>query len=61
MKRTATKKLGYTTREPAKCREAISDIDKKLIEAVGAMLEEWNRHRRKETLLRALETKRQDL
>lgn len=39
VKRTAAKKLGDTTRELAKCREAISDIDKKLIEAVDAMLE----------------------
>lgn len=30
MRRTAAKKLGDTTRELAKCREAVSDIDKNL-------------------------------
>ena len=61
VKRTAAKKLGDTTRELAQHREAISDIDKKLIEAVDAMLDgkitidDKNRHSE------ALEQKRQDL
>lgn len=40
VKHTAAKKLGDTTRELARRREAISDIDKKLIEAVDAMLDD---------------------
>lgn len=39
VKRTAAKKLGDTTRELTQHREAISDIDKKLIEAVDAMFD----------------------
>lgn len=61
VKRTAVKKLGDTTRELAKCREAISDIDKKLIEAVDAMLECRIGIDEKNRYSEALETKRQDL
>lgn len=61
VKRTAAKKLGDTTRELAKCREAISDIDKKLIEAVDAMLEGRIGIDEKNRYSEALETKRQDL
>ena len=61
MKRTVAKKLGDTTRELAKCREAISDIDKKLIEAVDAMLEGRIGIDEKNRYSEALETKRQDL
>lgn len=61
VKRTAANKLGDTTRELAKCREAISDIDKKLIGAVGAMLEGRIDIDEKNRYSEALETKRQDL
>lgn len=61
VKRTAAKKLGDTTRKLAKCREAISDIDKKLIEAVDAMLEGRIGIDEKNRYSEALETKRQDL
>lgn len=61
VKRTAAKKLGDTTRELTKCREVISDIDKKLIEAVDAMLEGRIGIDEKNRYSEALETKRQDL
>lgn len=61
MKRTAAKKFGDTIRELAKCREAISDIDKKLIEAVDAILEGRIGIDEKNRYSEALETKRQDL
>lgn len=61
VKRTTAKKLGDTTRELAKCREVISDIDKKLIEAADAMLEGRIGIDEKNRYSEALETKRQDL
>ncbi len=61
VKRTAAKKLGNTTHELAKCREAMSDIDKKLIEAVDAMLEGKIGIEEKNRYSEALEQKRQDL
>ena len=61
VKRTAAKKLGDTTRELANCREAVSDIDKKLIEAVDAMLEGKISIDDKNRYSEALELKRQDL
>lgn len=39
VKRTAAKKLGDTNKELAKCREEVSDIDKKLVDALDALLE----------------------
>ena len=61
VKRTAAKKLGDTTRELAQHREAISDIDKKLIEAVDAMLDGKITIDDKNRYSEALEQKRQDL
>ena len=61
VKRTAAKKLGDTPRELANCREAVSDIDKKLIEAVDAMLEGKISIDDKNRYSEALELKRQDL
>ena len=61
VKRTAAKKLGDTTRELAQRREAISDIDKKLIEAVDAMLDGKITIDDKNRYSEALEQKRQDL
>lgn len=61
VKRTTAKKLGDTTHELAKCREVISDIDKKLIEAADAMLEGRIGIDEKNRYSEALETKRQDL
>lgn len=61
MKRTAVKKLGDTTRELAQRREAISDIDKKLVEAVDAMFDGKITIDDKNRYSEALEQKRQDL
>ena len=61
VKRTAAKKLGDTTRELAQHREAISDIDKKLVEAVDAMLDGKITIDDKNRYSEALEQKRQDL
>ncbi len=38
VKRTAVKRLGNATKELTKCREEISDIDKKLVDALDAFL-----------------------
>ena len=61
IKRTAAKKLGDTTRELAQHREAVSDIDKKLVEAVDAMLEGKIDLEEKNRYSEALETKRLNL
>lgn len=61
VKRTAAKKLGDATRELAKCREAVSDIDKKLVEAVDAMLDGRIGLDEKARYSEALEKKRLDL
>lgn len=61
IKRTAAKKLGDTTRDLARHREAVSDIDKKLVEAVDAMLEGKIDLEEKNRYSEALERKRLDL
>ena len=58
VKRTAAKKLGNTIKELAKCRDEISDIDNKLVNALDAFLmgnldlEEKNRYTEALTLKR---------
>ena len=61
VRRTAVKKLGDKTRELTQYREAISDIDEKLIEAVDAMLDDKITIDDKNRYSEALEQKHQDL
>ena len=61
VKRTAAKKLGDTNKELAKCREEVSDIDKKLVDALDALLEGKIDTEEKNRYSDALTLKRLDL
>ena len=61
VKRTAAKKLGDTNKELAKCREEVSNIDKKLVDALDALLEGKIDLEEKNRYTDALELRRFDL
>ena len=61
VKRTAAKKLGNTTKELSECRDEVSLIDKKLVEALDAMLEGKIDVEEKNRYTEALTLKRNDL
>ena len=61
VKRTTARKLGDTTKQLAKCREEISEIDKKLVDILDALLEGKIDVEEKDRYTEALMLKRSDL